>query len=227
MGDCGFTLFCQILSFFAVSFQGQLTSQMAYLSARFVQSFRRISMQDIRGLSRSEFLSLVSLLGGTATVQRIGACHRWRRIFGSYSLFSLTRACPWCLFSFGCVHLDSEWHWLFQCVQFSTFRQRCRVVSHFSEEVRATMSADDLVALLCAELRHTDRSRIRSILRLFSVISRHRRHWLEAELGGTVLFGTGPLRPTAVDASLPASSSLSLDAWARARFLGSPLSIGQ
>ena len=80
------------------------------------------------------FRNIVLLMLGELPVQRTNAFHYFRAPLGNFrnSRFC-KRSCLFCVMKSDTVVLDSEWHWIFDCSQFSSLRAK---YPHFSTVLR-------------------------------------------------------------------------------------------
>ena len=84
--------------------------------------------------SIQHFRNFVLFMLGELPVQRTKAFHDHRSAVGSFRNNSFCkRSCLFCVLNSDKVVLDSEWHWIFECGQFSSLRAK---YPHFSDVLR-------------------------------------------------------------------------------------------
>ena len=69
--------------------------------------------------TQGSFYMLARLVLGKLLVNRSDAIHRFPPVFGEFGrTWYGKRACPCCFLEHGIFVLDSEWHWVFDCLHF-------------------------------------------------------------------------------------------------------------
>ena len=87
--------------------------------------------------TRASFHMLARLVLGTLPVNRIDGLWRHRSFFGKFvETWYGKRACPCCFLEHDTLVLDSEWHWIFDCVGFAEIRSKMPYLSNCLTEIR-------------------------------------------------------------------------------------------
>ena len=87
--------------------------------------------------TRASFHMLARLVLGTLPVNRIDGLWRHKSFFGKFrETWYGKRACPCCFLEHDTLVLDSEWHWIFDCVGFAEIRSKMPYLSNCLTEIR-------------------------------------------------------------------------------------------